>query len=264
MTGKYSQLFKNWLQRLLAYRVRIIIWLIRDVAMFIIFPFIWLAIYGDRPEIGSFSKANIVTYYVVVAFINTVVTSHIGDVIKKDIVRGELNTLLLRPMPYVFYHSIHEIAYRVYGLLAATLTSSVLLFALPGWISFPTPLNSLFFIISLVLAFVISQTLQTLIGLAAFWLGENSSLNNTTTLLQMICGGEIAPLSFFSPLVQLIAAWLPFKYLIYVPAQIYLNQLSPTEIGRHFLLTAVWIILLSLFTRFCWQRGVRTYDGSGI
>ncbi len=265
MLRKYRQLFSNWLQRLLTYRARIAIWIVRDMAMFVIFPFIWLSLYGSEQYVAGFSKADIVTYYVIVAFINVVVTSHIGEVIKRDIVRGDLNLALLQPIHYLFYHVIHELTYRVFGLCSALLfTFAIALFS-PHWLVIPhDPTTWLLFGAALFSGFLISQALQTLIGITAFWLSENSALNQAATLLQMLFSGEIAPLSFFPVLVQSIAVWLPFKYVVYFPAQIYLHQLSPAEITHSFIIITVWMIVILAFILAIWKRGLRHYDGSGI
>ncbi len=241
------------------------IWVVRDIVNFLIFPFIWLAIYGARQNIAGFSKADIVTYYLIVAFISIVVTSHIGEVIKKDIIRGELSATLVRPINYLFFHLFHELAYRVYGFLIGIVMVGLFIIFLPHLVIVPhAPLTFLLFGLALICAFIISQTTQTMIGITAFWLGENKFMNDTITLLQLLFGGEIAPLNFFSPTFQLIATFLPFKYLVFFPAQIYLGQLSQGESLKNFMIIFAWIIGLITALLLLWRRGIKLYDGSGI
>jgi ABC-2 type transport system permease protein len=60
-----------------------------------------------------------------------------------------------------------------------------------------------------------------------------------------------------------IAQFSPFTYLIYFPVKVYLGQLSPLQIILGMGIAFGWIILLYLFTKFIWKKGLKEYTAQG-
>lgn len=262
---KYWQLLKISLIENLAYRVRILLWFIIDISYVVIFPFVWLVIYGAQSSINGFHRADIVTYYIIIAVVNTMAASHIADDLKEEIMKGGLNTTLVRPVNYFLYKTTKELSYRVmyFMLISPLIVTLSLLFH--KYLIFPqTLLGWLFFLISLITSFALSHALQFLVGFMAFWLGETSALEQVRITMEKVFSGEIAPLVFFPFLVQSVALFLPFKYLSYFPAQIYLNQIGTKEILINFAILSSWLLGLYTVIFLIWQKGLRQYDGSGI
>ena len=60
--NSFFSLLKIEINNSLVWRAQAIIWTLHDVSFIIVLPFVWLTIYGDRPEINNFTQADIVTY----------------------------------------------------------------------------------------------------------------------------------------------------------------------------------------------------------
>jgi ABC-2 type transport system permease protein len=262
---KYHQLFKTFIQRHLAYRARVTIWAFVDLINFLIFPFLWLSIYGDRISIAGYSRADIVTYYIIIMFISLGFSSHILKQIKIDILNGEINSLLLKPISYLYYRFIHELSYKCIVLLLAILFFIGANIVTPSYIEFPHSwLYISLFLLSLVFSYVLSHAIQMIVGLSSFWLGENFGPDRLRHILEKVFSGELAPLVFLPTILQTTAFYLPFKYLSYFPAQLYLEQISLTEALHDFLMLGVWVIISWSIVWFMWKRGLRKYEGIGM
>lgn len=253
------------IQSFFAYRARILIWAFTDIINFVVFPFIWLAIFGNRSTILGYSRADIVTYYIILAFISLVCSSHISEKMKQDILKGELNNYLVKPINYLLVKTVYEASYKILTLIVGLVLFTGCLLFFPRYL---VVLHSVarisLFIISLIISFIISQLIQFLVGLSSFWLGENSGPDRLRHLSEKIFAGEIAPLSFLPTFLQITAAYLPFQYLAYFPAQIYLNHITILDALRQFLFAFIWITILFILGLYMWRKGVRQYEGVGI
>jgi ABC-2 type transport system permease protein len=63
--------------------------------------------------------------------------------------------------------------------------------------------------------------------------------------------------------VQLIAAVLPFRWMVSFPVETLLGRLSALEIAVGYAVQAVWIGVALLLMRAAWRAGVRRYSAVG-
>lgn len=261
----YWRLILTWIQRHLSYRARVLIWFFVDTVNFAIFPFIWLAIYGSRTAIAGFNRADIVTYYIIIAFISTVASSHISRIIRTDIMRGELNVHLLRPLSYIIFRSFQDVGYHLIFVPVSVFILIMASLLLPNYIFLPhSPVTVLLFTCSLILSYTISHCLELLVGFCTFWLGETNGPTQVREIADIVFSGQIAPLIFFPPLIQAISVYSPFQYLFYAPTQIYLQKMTLLQIAQNFAGALAWILGLFALIALLWRRGLRQYEGAGI
>lgn len=251
--------------RHLAYRGRVLIWFIVDGLQVLVFPFIWLHVYGDRTTLHGFSRADIVGYYVVLTYLNIVATGHISRIIRADIMQGDLNSHLVRPLNYFFFRAFHELSYHLIYLPFTTLLLVALTWQFPQLVSRPAAaVTWVLFAVAVVLSFILSLCLEVLVGLGTFWLKETAGLGQLKSLLEAVFSGSLAPLAFYPLILQKVAGFLPFQYLIWFPLQIYLNKLTPLALWSGFFSIALWLVFLGLLIVLVWRRGLRQYEGAGI
>jgi ABC-2 type transport system permease protein len=56
---------------------------------------------------------------------------------------------------------------------------------------------------------------------------------------------------------------LPFKYLAYFPAAVFLEKLTPAQMYQGLAIEFSWVVALVLLSRVAWSRGVAHYSGFG-
>jgi ABC-2 type transport system permease protein len=61
--------------------------------------------------------------------------------------------------------------------------------------------------------------------------------------------------------VQQVVEWLPFPYMIYIPASDLVGL--PVEVGRSLLIMLGWIAIFTLINRWLWRLGLKQYSGMG-
>lgn len=265
LVRKYYALFRIWIARILVYRFRIIIYFIEDGFHLVAFPFIWLAVYGARQSIAGFERADIVTYFIALGIVNTLATSHGGPRLRQEIMRGEINQNLVRPLHQLWFRFFHDIVYHVVLIVVSlSFVTIIKIFASP-YVRLPShPSTYIYFIIALFGSYTLSSCLELITGSMAFWFGETDGIRQARQMTETVLSGQIAPLIFFPLTIQTIANVLPFKFLAFIPAQIMLEKLSGPELQTAFLQLLIWCVVLITLLIFTWNRGLKTYEGVGI
>ncbi len=265
---KYWQAFKTFVALGIAYRVQLLIWFISDTLQYLIFPFIWITIMASNQltSLGGYTARDFIIYYIIAGIINTFGSSHVSYPLEEEIKDGKLSGSLLKPVNYLLLQTLDEITHKI--------VKTVFLgpFFILGYVIFHhafegfslSGLTVAIFLIALSGSFFFSHALEMLVGLSAFWLTENKALTQVNWLVQSIFSGELAPLPLLPGLIQTAAVWLPFRYLFYFPAQIFLQRLTLAEIEHGLLELGIWLLLLYGLILYLWKRGLRHYSGTGL
>ncbi len=262
---KYIILLKNSLIRNLAYRFRMLTWFTVNLILIFVFPFVWLAAYGDQDSIVDFNKASIVTYFIVLAAVNTMVVTHLDEVVNKEIKDGRITKNLVKPLSYFSERMAGAISYRVMTslLLLPLVIPALIIFK--DYLILPSSLLIwVFFFTSVVLAFILGVVLTYFIGLFSFWLDDASSLQGFYWISFALFSGQFAPLDFLPQIMQKIAEFLPFKYILYFSVNIYLEKITTMEIMQGLLIQLAWIALAGLICFITWKRGLKSYTAVGL
>lgn len=262
---KYLQELSLNFQSHLIYPARFVIWFFVDTLQVFFMPFLWLSIYAERTDIGGFSRADIVTYYVLVLLVGVMSKSHVARRVQFDIMNGDLNGILLKPVHYLILRPMREVSYKLILFITTIPLVALGAFLFPTYTTLPTqPVSWLYLSLGCVIAYLISLPMQLCIGLTAVWIGETKSVDAFKNIAQYVLSGELAPLAFLPTALQRITAIAPFQYIISFPVELFLERLSPIAIAQQFFFASCWMIVLWLLVVFMWKRVVSTYEGVGI
>ena len=82
-------------------------------------------------------------------------------------------------------------------------------------------------------------------------------------LFSFFCSGHMFPLDmlpgFWGHLVRL----LPFQYLAYFPAAVFLGKIAGPELAWGLAVQLAWVVLFIVTARMTFRLGVRHYSGFG-
>lgn len=263
--GKYFYHLKLHIERHLTYRARVFIWVFVDTVPVFIFPFLWLSLYGDATTLGGFTRSDIVTYYLVSTLVWTASSSHISRLIRDDIMRGLLSEFQIKPINYLFLRPLRELSYKILLLIIVVPVGILFYFLFPEYLLLPTAAITWFlFFISLFLGYLFSTLVQMIIGFGAFWLGETNTGEQLDYIVSQLFAGRLAPLSFLPGLLGQAAMILPYRFVVYVPTQIYLGKVSFAELQHEYIQMVIWILVLLFLVLLLWKRGLKNYEGVGI
>ncbi|MEU8362674.1 ABC-2 family transporter protein [Nonomuraea sp. NPDC048882] len=235
----------------LAYRSNIIMTCVTLVAQVFLLHMIWTSVYGSRPAVAGLTLEALLAYLTLAnlqAFAtHTLVSRTIHDRIRTGMVFFDL----ARPVGYLRQMAAFQVGNTLGGLLLLAPVIPVIL--LVG--SITVPVNGLGYLITLALGYVIAVQLALLISLIGFWTMETGAISLLYRLVNQFFAGTMVPLAFFPGFLGVLADILPFKYLGYVPAAIYVGHIS--DVSGPVLIEVAWIAALSGLLALTWSRAHR-------
>src|SRR4029079_199982 len=96
-----------------------------------------------------------------------------------------------------------------------------------GW---PDGLTLLAYAASLLLAFLVGFFFEATIGMVGFWFLEVTSFLYIINTLNFFVSGHMFPLDLLPPFWSHLLQMLPFQYLAYFPAMVFLEMKTGQEL----------------------------------
>ena len=244
--------------------------------------FLWWAIYdvisnhdsvdsaaGPDGNIAGYQYGDMVAYYLLV-IISRAFSSMPGLTggIANQIRNGEVKKFLIQPVVMQGCLLIQRIAHKLVYYLIAALPFALVFFLcrdffIEGW---PPPNVLAVFFASLILSFLLGFYLECCIGLVGFWFLEVTSLTFIYMLMNFLLSGHMFPLELLpaEPFnIRQLVEYLPFKYLAYFPAAVFLGKIEGPELYRGLLAEIGWVLFFIVLSRILWHRGIKRYSGYG-
>ncbi len=263
LLGLYRAQFAVHLAAQMQYRVMLAIWLIGLVLQPLMYLVVWATVARSQGgEAGGFTAGQFAAYFLVLMVVNQLTFTWVTEVTEYRVREGEFSPLLLRPV-----HPIHaDLAENLtYKLLTLTLTLPIaLLLGVSFGADFSPPVWAVAaFVPALGLAVALRFVADWLVALLAFWVTRMTAINQTYSVLTIFLTGQIAPLSLFPEPVRVVAAVLPFRWMVAFPVELLLGRLSARETLVGFGAQAVWLVVLVAVLPWAWRAGVRRYSAVG-
>ncbi|MEM8946949.1 MAG: ABC-2 family transporter protein, partial [Planctomycetota bacterium] len=130
----------------------------------------------------------------------------------------------------------------------------------PGW---PAPEVFGVFLISLVLSFALGFFLEASMGLIAFWFLEVTSLLFVYMLFTFFFSGHMFPLDFLPEPWSTVVDFMPFKYMAYFPAAVFLGKVDGPEMWQGLAVQTAWVVFFIVVCRRMMHAGYARYSGFG-
>jgi ABC-2 type transport system permease protein len=248
---------------MLQYRASLFIWMIGQVLEPLIYLVVWSTVSASRGgSVGDFTSAQFAAYYIVFMLVNQLTYTWIMYEYEYRIRGGLLSPALLRPV-----HPIHaDIADNVSSKLVSL---PVMLVIAAGLALIFKPAASLrlwamlAFLPAIFLAFLLRFLVEWALAQAAFWTTRVSAINQVYFVLLLFLSGQIAPLTLFARPIQILAAILPFQWMIGFPVELVLGRLTPVQAATGLAAQAVWLVISLTLVRIVWRAGIRIYSAVG-
>jgi ABC-2 type transport system permease protein len=259
----YAQQFKTTFASMVQYRASLVIWTISAVLEPLVYLIVWSTVSnGSGGSVGSYTAQGFAAYYIVFMIVNQATYTWIMYEYEYRVRKGYLSFALLRPVHPIHADIADNLSSKLITLPLVLIVAAVLalLFhpsaSLHAW-------ALLAFIPALLLAFLVRFLIEWTLALAAFWTTRVSALNQVYFVLMLFLSGQIAPLGLFPSWLQIIAAVLPFRWMLSFPVELLLGRLSPLQTLGGLGAQAAWLVLSLLLVRLVWQAGVRVYSAVG-
>jgi ABC-2 type transport system permease protein len=119
------------------------------------------------------------------------------------------------------------------------------------------------YLVSLVLGFLIGFFFEACLGMMGFWLLEVTSLLWVVGTLNYFISGQMLPLDLLPGFWADLLKVMPFQYLAYFPAVVFLGKVTGWELVRGLAWQLGWVVVFAVLTRWLYRRGLRRYSAFG-
>jgi ABC-2 type transport system permease protein len=228
---------------------------------------LWEAIYkgSGQSEHSGFTRNQMMAYLLLVQ-ISRMFSSMPGLAggIARDIRDGQLKKYLLQPIDMIAYLLAYRAAHKIAYIVTSALPYALLFFwfreVLPP---FPDMGTLFAYAASLLMGFLLGFFFEACIGSVGFWLLEVTSFLYIINTLNFFISGHMFPLDLLPATAVAILKALPFQYLAYYPAMIFLGKVPGHELIWGLAIEAAWVLGLMILSRILYKRGLRHYSAYG-
>lgn len=228
----------------------------------IIFIFInlWRVIYAEKPLIEGFTIVMMIWYLVMT---ESIVTSQgrVVEEIGEEVQSGNIANTLNKPYNYILYQYASNLGRTtirfstsfLIGALIATIFMGVLeinLLILP------------FILLTVLMAITINFLLMAMLGIVAFWLENARALYFIYQKIVFTIGGMLLPLEIFPNWLRTISENLPFSFIAYYPAKLFVKfelSLFIEVIVKQLL----WVLVIAAITYLVYKICVKRVSING-
>ncbi|HMP03259.1 MAG TPA: ABC-2 family transporter protein [Gemmatales bacterium] len=264
---KYLNICRVSLSERLAYRGDFILATVLRFLPLLTTVLLWEAIFAgsEKDELAGFTYRNMIAYLLLV-HISRMFSSMPGlsTGIARDIRHGDIKKYLIQPIDMIGFLLAYRVAHKLAYIATSGIPYAGLFAVCHGYFDgLPEPATLGIYVATLFLGFVIGFFFETMMGMLGFWMLEVTSLLYIVNTINFFVSGHMFPLDLLpGPLASVLRA-LPFPYLAYFPAAVFLEKITGPALIEGLLVGLAWALAFILLSRWLHTRGLRRYSAFG-
>ena len=225
--------------------------------------YLWKSIYSYSDTIRGLTFNETFIYVALGSAIFILLKTYADWYIHYEIREGIIANYLTKPMDFQIYNLFANFGSLLMNLTAITIpTALVMIFVFTVKISFGIGL--FLFPISLLLAFLISFSIDYFIGLIGFYSESVWGFSTTKEILVTVFSGALIPLQFFPDAIQKVLYWLPFQAIYHTPLMMVTRPDQGLKVFLPMILIQVaWAILLFFLARLFYNQAIKVLRIAG-
>lgn len=251
----------------MAYRANFFLEILGGAALFGAILFLWVSIYKNSSvtQIGGYTLPQMITYLVGGGLISSfIMLTSQGDEVDDDINEGLISNYLVKPLNIIYYWFVRDVARKFLTAILGIAAFSLVILTGNRFLLLPASLPAAILALAAVFGGAILHFIFFyLSSVISFWFGRTWGFRFVFRVTMEIATGAIIPLSFLPGIWKNVFEFLPFKFIVYFPMQIYLGKISTTEILAGFAEGILWLAILAGLSWYLWKKGVKYYTASG-
>ena len=241
-------------------------WRVRSIMVLLMLYFFWSAVFSHSDSVFGYSKQLMLTYILGSSVLRALVLSSRSIDISAEISTGDLSSYLLKPLNYLHYWFVRDLADKFLNILFVVLELGIIVWLFKPPLFFSLEIEKcMAFLIASFLAMPLFFYLSLLISMTTFWYAEHTGWPARflfQLVLEFIAGG-LFPLDILPKPAFLIAKFLPTTYLLFFPLQVWLGRIQGIGFFVGIGIMVAWILILGKLTGFVWKKGLKTYEAYG-
>jgi len=253
----YLPFARSEIQREMAYRFRLVLWILSDYVYLVASYFLWRAIFAstDTGMIGTFAFTDMVAYILLIFAVGRITGSPAGWFIGMEVQDGSIAMNLIRPISYstrIFFCAMG-------GNLFNTIVMAGPLFIIIGvFFNDAMALHQIgFFLVSMFLSFCVYHFFDMCFGMISFYTTYVWGLQILKYSLLRFLSGALIPFAFLPDGLERFFELLPIAGLAYTPVMIFLGNYQGSEILLFMGLQVFWALFFWGLSVLLWRWAIK-------
>ncbi len=255
----YLALFQKSFQRMMSYRAATIAGVLTNFFFGLLRAYVFIAVFeaSGRATIGGYSLRDAITYTAVTQALGTpIAILQWWWEIMRTIRSGEIVSDLTKPFHYFSFWLARDLGRAAFQFIFRGLPI-LLFFPFFFELSWPGSLAHWgLFLLSVLLAVLISFCWRFLINLSAFWFLDAVGIGRLAWLAMTFFSGFIVPVAFFPDWLKFAVSLTPMPAMVNTPIEVYLGLVQETALWQALGVQFAWFIGMALLCEWVYRRGV--------
>lgn len=228
----------------------------------IVFVFInlWTAVYNAGASVQGYTLVMVLWYFVMTESIVTSL-SRVLEEIGDEVISGNISNYLNKPYNYIFYKYASTIGHAMFKFFTTLIIGGAIVLAMLG----PLKINLIyipFIFLVCLLAITLHFVITALLGVFAFWFEDAKALAFIYQKILFTAGGMLLPLEVFPLWLETIGKYLPFSYVAYYPAKLFVD-FNWAFFSKVILFELGWILFFSMILIIAYKKYIRRLTING-
>ena len=264
---KYGKIFRASLVERMTYRGDFLVGTLFRFLPMVTTILLWRAIFrgSGQSTLAGFTYDETIAYLLLVN-ISRMFSSMpaLASGIARDIREGTLKKYLIQPIDLISYLMAYRMAHKAAYIVTSFLPYAILFFLCRSFFhTFPDAPTLLAYAASLILAFAVGFYFEVCVGMVGFWFLEITSVLYIVMTMNFFVSGQMLPIDFLpTPWSTLLKA-LPFQYMAYFPAVVFLGKVKGAALVWGLVGEAAWAGFFLVLSRALYRLGLRRYGAYG-
>jgi ABC-2 type transport system permease protein len=249
------------LANMMQYRAVMLLWALWGIVAPLVSLAVWTAA-GRGRELAGYDRGELAGYFLVTMVVTHLTTAWDMEIFSWMVRRGELSARLLRPLHPVWQSAADNVAYKLCTVTILLPIWAMLWIALQPTVHLTTA-RLLWLIPAVGLASCLTFTWGYCVAMVAFWTTNIRAINELYWTAMIFLAGRMAPLALLPPVLQAVAASLPFRWMLAFPAELALGRVPDAAVPLGVAWQLFWLVAGIALFRLIWARGIRQYSAVG-
>lgn len=245
------------------YRVSLLLWRLRQFLSTLMSLTIWTVIFTSQQNAFGYGREGMITYIFLVSVLQGVILATALNGLARIVYSGELSMYLVKPMHPFAYFSMQDLADKAKNALFAVIEAVILFALFVPQIVIPSPSSLGLFTLFVIGGIILYFEITLLFGTIGFWSPDVWGPKFLFFMIMDFTAGKLFPLDILPEIIQKVIYLTPFPYLSYVQIQVFLENLSTTELLQNSLALLFWIVSMGILATVVWRRGMLDYSAAG-
>lgn len=251
-------MFRIGFHEAMAYRAELLVWMLTTTMPLVMLP-LWLAVSETGP-VGGYDAERFIAYFLVAFVIRQLTAVWASYSMHFEIVHGTLAMRLMRPVHPFWAYAIESLS-AIPLRLAISFPVAILVLALTAGehLVDGVPM-ALLGVIAIIGAWSIAFFANVAIGAIALFTTSSLKLVDAWLAGYFVMSGYLVPLALFPASVRDLPYWLPWRYQLGFPVELWTGALSREQVLTQLGAQWCWVAILACAAALVWNRGLARFS----